>query len=88
MKKERLIKSIIVGILMVITCWFGFRPVIKGNVFQRYIKMSRKDLNFNEFEYATIVIGSEPEGIALLWPVPEPVLKLFLSPGTQVLVDT
>jgi len=64
MNKERLVKSIILGILMLVTIWFGFRPVIQGTVFRNYLKMIRKDLNFDDFEYATIVIGSEPEGIA------------------------
>lgn len=85
MKKERLIKSIIVGILMVITFWFGFRPVIKGNVFQRYIKMIRKDLNFDDFEYATIVIGSEPEGIASALACARTGLKTLLVTGDSSL---
>ncbi|NMA65498.1 MAG: FAD-dependent oxidoreductase [Clostridiaceae bacterium] len=64
MKKERLIKNILVGILIFVTLWFGFRPVLKGSVFQKHLKMIRKDLDFEGHEYATIIIGSEPEGIA------------------------
>lgn len=64
MKNERIIKNIIVAILVFITFWFGVRPVITGTSFERYLKSKRRDLDFDKNEYATIVIGSEPEGVA------------------------
>ncbi len=64
MKSERVIKNIIVSILVFLTLWFGVRPIITGTSFERFLKTNRKDLDFGEDEYAVIVVGSEPEGIA------------------------
>lgn len=64
MKNERLIKNVIVGGLILLTLWFGLKPLLTGTAYKNYTRMNRAGLNFEENEYATIVIGSEPEGIA------------------------
>ncbi len=61
MKRERLIKIIIVALLIFVTFWFGLKPIFLGTQ-ERQIKVQQG--NFEKNEYATIVIGSEPEGIA------------------------
>lgn len=62
MKNERLIKNAIVIALIFITLWFGIRPIFTREPLKN--PLGRKDLDMDENEYATIVIGSEPEGIA------------------------
>ncbi|MCX7771662.1 MAG: FAD-dependent oxidoreductase, partial [Clostridia bacterium] len=64
MKNERTIKTAIVGALLFIALWFGIKPLILGNSLKDYARIREGDFNFAENEYATIVIGSEPEGIA------------------------
>ena len=64
MKNENFYKGIIVAILIFVTFWFGIKPLILGTSYKDYTKINRNDLSFGENEYATIVVGSEPEGIA------------------------
>lgn len=64
MKNEQALKKIIVVILVFVTFWFGFKPLFLGTSFENYTKIKVSDYNFEENEYATIIIGSEPEGIA------------------------
>lgn len=64
MKKDNLIKNIIIVVLIFITLWFGIRPIISRQPGGNFTKIRPNDYDFAENEYATIVVGSEPEGIA------------------------
>ncbi len=64
MKNDRLIKNLIVAVLIIVTLWFGLRPLFLGTSHKNYTKVRPGDFSFEENEYATIIIGSEPEGIA------------------------
>lgn len=64
MKNERLIKGIVVTVLIFVTLWFGIKPLLLGTSFEGNMKINRQGLSFEENEYATIIYGSEPEGIA------------------------
>lgn len=64
MKKDNLIKNIIIVVLIFITLWFGVRPIISRQAGGGITKIRSDEYDFAENEYATIVIGSEPEGVA------------------------
>ncbi|MGI6085713.1 MAG: FAD-dependent oxidoreductase [Acetivibrionales bacterium] len=64
MKKNNLTKNLIIVVLIFITLWFGVRPIISRQTGGGYKKIRTGEFDFAENEYATIVIGSEPEGIA------------------------
>lgn len=78
MKNERLIKFIILGILTAAILWFGLRPLLKGTSFKEYLKDGRAGISFDENEYATIVVGSDPEGVAAALAVARTGLKTLL----------
>ncbi len=61
MKKESLIKNLIMAVLIFITLFFGVRPILSRD----NKKVSGgSQFKFADNEYGTIVIGSEPEGLA------------------------
>jgi hypothetical protein len=62
--KSNLIKNLIVVVLIFVTVWFGIRPILSRNTGGQNKKINSNDYDFAENEYGTIVIGSEPEGIA------------------------
>ena len=64
MKRDNLIKNLIIVVLIFITFWFGVRPIISRKPGNNYTKIRSDAYDFAENEYATIVIGSEPEGVA------------------------
>lgn len=65
MKHERLIKSLIVAALLVVVFVFGIMPMISGKSLADYMRSdSGNKYSFGENEYAVIVIGSDPEGVA------------------------
>jgi len=64
MKNERLLKIIIIALLFAIIIWFGLRPLFTGTSLKNYIGIGREDLDLDVDEYSTIVIGSDPEGVA------------------------
>lgn len=64
MKKNNLIKNLIIAGLIFVTLWFGVRPIISRQPGGNFTKIRSEEYDFAENEYATIVIGSEPEGVA------------------------
>ena len=64
MKKNNLIKNLIIAALIFITLWFGVRPIISRKPGGNFTQIRSDEYDFAENEYATIVIGSEPEGVA------------------------
>ena len=64
MKRDNLIKNLIIAVLIFITFWFGVRPIITRKPGNNLTKIRSDAYDFAENEYATIVIGSEPEGVA------------------------
>jgi hypothetical protein len=65
MKHERLVKNIIIALVFAGVFWFGIRPLFSGDTFKSYMQnLTSRKYEFGENEYAVIVIGSEPEGIA------------------------
>lgn len=64
MKKNNLIKNLIIAALIFITLWFGVRPIISRQSGGNFSKIRAGEYDFAENEYATIVIGAEPEGVA------------------------
>ena len=65
MKHERLVKNLIIAVIFAVLFWFGIKPLLTGNTLKNYVKNITTDkYTFAENEYAVIVVGSEPEGIA------------------------
>ena len=64
MKKDNLIKNLIIAALIFVTFWFGIKPIVSRQPGSSYTKIRSGEYDFAENEYATIVIGSEPEGVA------------------------
>lgn len=62
MKKDQFAKNLIVAVLILMTFWFGIRPIITGTEFERRTRKANGPTGKNQ--YALVVIGSEPEGIA------------------------
>lgn len=60
MKRENLIKNLIGVLLIFITLFFGVRPLLTRD----RIEINPNKFSFEADEYGTIVIGSEPEGLA------------------------
>ncbi len=83
MKKDNLIKNIIIAVLIFITLWFGVRPIISQQPGGNFTKIRSDDYDFAENEYATIVIGSEPEGIAAALACARTGLKTLLVTGDE-----
>jgi len=82
MKHERLIKGLIVAVLFVIVFVFGIMPLISGKSLTDYInRLSGEKYSFSEDEYAVIVVGSEPEGIAAAVAAARTGLKTLLLTG-------
>lgn len=65
MKRERIIKLLLVGVILFFVVRFGIMPRLSGSSFRDYLgKIATDKYTFAENEYAVIVVGSEPEGIA------------------------
>jgi hypothetical protein len=62
MKNERFIRNIIIGVLFFITVWFGIRPIISGEEFERRVKKAKGPSGRDQYSF--VVFGTEPEGIA------------------------
>lgn len=60
MKRDNIIKNLIIVVLIFITLFFGVRPLLTRS----YTKINPNEFSFEADEYGTIVIGSEPEGLA------------------------
>lgn len=85
MKKDNQIKNLIIVILVFITVWFGVKPIISRSSGAKYTKIRSSDFDFTENEYATIVIGSEPEGIAAALACSRTGLKTLLITADESL---
>ena len=65
MKRERLIKNLLLAVIFFLVLRFGIIPLLTGSSFREYMnRITAGRYNFAENEYAIIVVGSEPEGIA------------------------
>ncbi|HCS75500.1 MAG TPA: hypothetical protein DIW17_16700, partial [Clostridiales bacterium] len=62
MKSSNLFRNIIIAALFFFTFWFGIRPIITGDEFQRKIKKGESPKGINQ--YSLVVFGTEPEGLA------------------------
>lgn len=62
MKKEQLTRNLLIVVLFFITFWFGIRPIITGEEFERRTGKANGPAGKNQ--YALVVFGTEPEGIA------------------------
>lgn len=62
MWKKNGVRNIIILVLFLITFWFGIRPIITGEEYENRAKKVKGALGRDE--YALVVFGSEPEGIA------------------------
>ncbi|NLG88291.1 MAG: FAD-dependent oxidoreductase [Clostridiaceae bacterium] len=62
MRMKNGVRNIIVVVLFFLTFWFGIRPIITGDEFENRIKKMKGAAGRDE--YALVVFGTEPEGIA------------------------
>jgi len=62
MKSNNIIRNIIIVGMFFLTFWFGIRPIITGEEYQRKIKKAEGPKGINQF--SLVVFGTEPEGIA------------------------
>lgn len=60
MKRDNMIKNLILAVLIFITLFFGVKPLLTRDL----TKIRGDKFKFEENEYGTIIIGSEPEGLA------------------------
>ncbi len=56
------VRNIIVVILLFLTFWFGIRPILTGDELER--RMAKAGGPSGNNQYALVVFGAEPEGIA------------------------
>jgi hypothetical protein len=88
MKKDRFIRNIIVALIFAVVLLFGILPRITGVSFDAYLKNIRTgSFSFEENEYAAIIIGSEPEGIAAAVACARTGLKTLLITEDKDLVS-
>lgn len=65
MKRERLIKILLVAFIIFLVVEFGLKPNFSGSSLKDYVsKITAEKYSFGDNEYAVIVVGSEPEGVA------------------------
>lgn len=81
MKRDNLIKNLICAALIFITLFFGVRPILTRS----NNRISSGEFDFDENEYGTIVIGSEPEGLAAALASARTGLKTLLITGDKSL---
>ena len=62
MRMKHGVRNIIIMVLFILTFWFGIRPIITGDEFENRIKKMKGTTGGDE--YALVVFGTEPEGIA------------------------
>ncbi|NLY18342.1 MAG: FAD-dependent oxidoreductase [Clostridiaceae bacterium] len=62
MKNDNIFRNIIIVLMFFLTFWFGIRPIITGEEFQRRVKKAEGPKGINQF--SLVVFGTEPEGIA------------------------
>ena len=65
MKRERLIKNLLLAVIFFIVIRFGIIPMLTGSSLKDYLNtLTAERYTFAENEYAIIVVGSDPEGVA------------------------
>lgn len=62
MKMKNSVRNIIILVLFFLTFWFGIRPIVTGDEFENRMRKVKGALGRDE--YALVVFGTEPEGIA------------------------
>lgn len=62
MKRDQFTKNLLIAVLVFVTFWFGIRPIITGEEFERRTRKVVGPSGKNQ--YALVVLGTEPEGIA------------------------
>lgn len=62
MKNGNFLRNVIIAVLFFLTFWFGIRPIVTGDEFQRKVKKAQGPQGENQ--YGLAVFGIEPEGIA------------------------
>lgn len=82
MKRERLIKVLLLAVILFVVIWFGILPLLTGSSFREYMsRITANRYSFAQNEYAVIVVGSEPEGIASAVSSARTGLKTLLVTG-------
>jgi len=81
MKRDNLVKNLICAALILITLFFGVRPIITRS----NNRISSGEFEFGDNEYGTIIIGSEPEGLAAALASSRTGLKTLLITGDKTL---
>lgn len=61
MKKGNFARNVLIVVLFFLTFWFGIRPIITGEEFER--KTGKASGPAGKNQYALVVFGTEPEGI-------------------------
>lgn len=65
MKNERLVRNVIIAVMVLVVFWFGILPLLTGDRYEAMMnRIDRDVLAGTRGEYAVVVIGSEPEGVA------------------------
>lgn len=65
MKRDRLIKVLLLAVIFFLVIRFGLIPLLTGSSLKSYLnKLSGQRYSFAQNEYAVIVVGSDPEGVA------------------------
>lgn len=65
MRKARLVRSLVIGALVVTVLVFGILPILTGERFRSLQgSADHQTISGSEGSYAVVVLGSEPEGIA------------------------
>lgn len=87
MKKSNFSRNIIIVVLFFLTFWFGIRPIITGDEFQRKAKKAEGPKGENL--YSLVVFGTEPEGLAAALSAARLGLKTLLvtedsDPGSYI----
>ncbi|NLO38703.1 MAG: FAD-dependent oxidoreductase [Ruminiclostridium sp.] len=62
MKKGNFTRNVVIVVLFFLTFWFGIRPIITGEEFERKTRKAVGPAGKNQ--YALVVFGTEPEGVA------------------------
>lgn len=62
MKKDQVVRGILIIGIFFLTFWFGIRPIVSGDEFERRMRKTGGMLGNNQ--YGLVVFGTEPEGIA------------------------
>ena len=68
MKRDQFTKNLLIAVLVFVTFWFGIRPIITGEEFERRTRKAVGPSGKNQ--YALVVLGTEPEGYGCSFSLP------------------